>query len=523
MTNVMLEWALYYQKQGLSIIPVREKLPLIKWKEFQERCASEDEIKRWWTEWPDADIGMVTGKASKRLVLDVDGREGATFCSGKGVDSIKSPKVKTKKGYQIHFSLPNLQEKTTLAGLQKEVDTRGEGGYVKLPPSSFSDKSGRYEWIEDFNTPLAPCPDWLIELFKRNSESPNNNSQTANIENKESWLEDILDGVGEGERHQALIKLAGYYYNCMNPDVAAQHLREWNKKNHPPYKDKELEEQITDFTQRFVKGEYSSQYLEQLKQELVITPLSATEVVHKFANKIDYLVEGLIPMSSSVIFSGYQGLGKTFVATDLIIEVARMKGNGRWLNTFPTKHGPVLFIDNELGGNLTSYRLRQLLAPKGLTTDDLDLHYFIRNRIKVTNNNHYSKLCRFMEQYKPVLLVIDSFASAHTLDENSSKDMRYFFDELIAPLCDTYKCAIMLVDHETKGSAQYHQAGNKRLRGSGAKGDAVDQVISLDYQDGILLFEHSKARYQRKHQSFKIDIEDVSNGIVVKNSGYLND
>lgn len=520
MTNAMLEWALFYAKQGLSIIPVKEKLPLIKWKEFQERCANEEEIKNWWRQWPDADIGMVTGKTSKRLVLDVDGREGASFCSGKGIDSIKSPKVKTKKGYQIHFSLPEIQAKTTLAGLEKEVDTRGEGGYVKLPPSSFSDKSGRYEWIEDQNTPLAECPQWLIELLTKNSETPNSNSE---IPNKESWLEDILDGVGDGERHQALVKLAGYYYNCMNPDVAAQHLREWNKKNRPPYKEKELEEQIIDFTQRFTKGEYSSQYIEQLKQESIIVPLSATEVVKKFANRIDYLVDGLIPMASSVIFSGYQGLGKTFVATDLIIEIARKKGDGKWLDTFRTKHGPVLFIDNELGGNLTSYRLRQMLAPKGLTTDDLNLHYFIRNRIKITNNIHYRKLCETIESIHPVLVVIDSFASAHTLDENQSKDMRYFFDELIAPLCDTYKCAVMMIDHETKGSAQYHQAGNKRLRGSGAKGDAVDQVISLDWQDGTLLFEHSKARYQKKYKSFTIDIGDVPNGIVVRNSGYLPD
>src|SRR5260221_1707468 len=228
-------------------------------------------------------------------------------------------------------------------------------------------------------------------------------------------------------------------------------------------------------------------------------------------------------MASSVIFSGYQGLGKTFVATDLIIEISRRKGNGKWLDTFGTKHGSVLFIDNELGGNLTSYRLRQLISPKGLTTDDLSLYYFIRNRIKITNNNHYRKLCETIEKIHPVLVVIDSFASAHTLDENQSKDMRYFFDELIAPLCDTYKCAVMLVDHETKGSAQYHQAGNKRLRGSGAKGDAVDQVISLDWQDGVLLFEHSKARYQKKHESFKIEIEDVQNGIIVRNSGYITE
>lgn len=516
MSDEMLNWALYYQKLGLSIIPVRDKVPLIAWKEFQTRKADEKEIRFWWNLWPTADIGMVTGPISGRIVLDIDGDEGERNYNLRRNSPTLS--VQTKRGHQYHFHWPECLagKKTTLAGIQTEIDVRGEGGYVKLPPSMRSDGS-RYQWL-NISSEVAECPEWLVKLLQEHSETPNNNSQIANGDN---WLEDTLDGVGEGERHQALVKLAGYYYNCMNPEVAAQHLREWNKKNRPPYKDKELEEQIVDFTQRFTKGEYSSQYIEQLKQESVLVPLSATEVVKKYANRIDYLVDGLIPTASSVIFSGYQGLGKTFVATDLIIEIARKKGEGRWLETFKTKHGPVLFIDNELGGNLTSYRLRQLLTPKGLTTDDLDLHYFIRNRIKITNNTHYRKLCESIEKYHPVLMVIDSFASAHTLDENQSKDMRYFFDELIAPLCDTYKCAVMLVDHETKGSAQYHQAGNKRLRGSGAKGDAVDQVISLDWQDKQLLFEHSKARYQKKYRSFTIEIVDVPNGIVVRNSGYL--
>src|SRR5262249_39734538 len=150
----------------------------------------------------------------------------------------------------------NKEAKTTIAGILTEIDVRGEGGYVKLPPSIFNDGSGRYTVSADEY--VADCPQWLIDLLNKRGE-PISNLQ---IENRESWLEDILDGVGEGERHQALVRLAGYYYNCMNADVAAQHLREWNKKNRPPYKDKELEEQIIDFSQRFTKGEYSSQYIE---------------------------------------------------------------------------------------------------------------------------------------------------------------------------------------------------------------------------------------------------------------------
>jgi len=34
---------------------------------------SEEEIYLWWTRWPDAQVGLVTGAATGLIVLDVDG------------------------------------------------------------------------------------------------------------------------------------------------------------------------------------------------------------------------------------------------------------------------------------------------------------------------------------------------------------------------------------------------------------------------------------------------------------------
>ena len=510
---MMLEWVLYYYDLGLSIIPVKDKLPLVRWKEFQTIRASKDQLIEWWDQWPDADIGCVTGPITDRLVLDIDGPEGAE--SIKGLEIPKTPSVRTRRGVQHHFAWPSIDiEKTTLAGIFKGVDARGTGGYVKLPPSKCTDGT-LYEWLPGLGiheVSLAIAPKWLTD--KLTEKKP----QLTTEKNEEHWLSDTLEGVGLGERHEALLKVSGYYFNCMHPDVALQHIREWNKKNNPPIPDNELDEQLKDLQERFKKGEYDSAYLLEAKSFKLIT---AEEVITNYSNKIDYLVEGLIPVGTSVIFGGWQGLGKSFVATDLVIEISRKKGSGKWLDSFSTKHGPVIYIDNEMGGNLTSYRLKQLLAPKGLIPSDLDLHYSVRNRVKLTAEKQYSKLIKEIAQIRPLLVVVDSFASCHTLDENQSRDMRHFFDDLIAPVCDQYKCAMMLIDHEGKGIAGVHQYGSKRLRGSGAKGDAADQIISLDWQDGQLLFEHSKARYQRRHDPFLIEITDVPNGIKVINAGYV--
>ena len=73
-TNGKLQAALEYHKRGRSVIPVKlDKTPYIKWKLYTQELPNEDEIRCWWDQFPDANIGLVCGKVSDGLaVLDVD-------------------------------------------------------------------------------------------------------------------------------------------------------------------------------------------------------------------------------------------------------------------------------------------------------------------------------------------------------------------------------------------------------------------------------------------------------------------
>ncbi len=63
---MLKEAALEYLNQGFSVIPVkRDKKPyLMTWLEYQEKLPTENSVKKWWSTWPDANIGIVTGKIS---------------------------------------------------------------------------------------------------------------------------------------------------------------------------------------------------------------------------------------------------------------------------------------------------------------------------------------------------------------------------------------------------------------------------------------------------------------------------
>lgn len=66
--------AIAYLNCGHSVIPIqsREKKPLIPWERYQKSSATLDEINSWWSKWPDANIGIVTGAISELVVIDLD-------------------------------------------------------------------------------------------------------------------------------------------------------------------------------------------------------------------------------------------------------------------------------------------------------------------------------------------------------------------------------------------------------------------------------------------------------------------
>jgi len=201
----MMDWALLYQQMGLSIIPTKGKVACVKWKEFQTRKATEDEIRKWWEQFPEADIGLVTGPISRRLVLDIDGDKGRQYSNSRGIPS--TPSVRTRKGTQHHFNWPDgLPEnvKTTDVGIEEEIDTRGEGGIALLPPSLCSDGT-RYEWLTDMNLPLAEAPQWYIDLLSK--------PKIGTFDNKESkeadWIAEALENLTDGTKHDQIVSVLG--------------------------------------------------------------------------------------------------------------------------------------------------------------------------------------------------------------------------------------------------------------------------------------------------------------------------
>ena len=133
-----LEAALSYLRQGFSVIPIiaKDKKPLIAWEEYQNRRATEEEIKAWWARWPDANVGIVTGAVSGLVVIDIDCVEVKEKLKEllRDYDLSTIPRSRTGNGWQLFFKHPGVTIPNR-AGVLPGLDVRGDGGYVVAPPS----------------------------------------------------------------------------------------------------------------------------------------------------------------------------------------------------------------------------------------------------------------------------------------------------------------------------------------------------------------------------------------------------
>lgn len=150
--GLFLKPALDYQRLGFSVIPVvpGQKKAAIEWKEFQNRIATLEEITEWSLQWPNANVGIVTGKISDLFVVDLDKYkpEYDPAIELEHFDCLNTPTVLSPKGGH-HLYFKYCEGVTIGAGVFPAVDVRGEGGYIIAPPSV--NGSGKpYEWV----TPL---------------------------------------------------------------------------------------------------------------------------------------------------------------------------------------------------------------------------------------------------------------------------------------------------------------------------------------------------------------------------------
>lgn len=135
----LLPTALDYLAKNWPVIPCRlwfknpgdtraEKIPLVRWKPYQDALPTPQELTKWFTQWPTAQLGLVTGPGVGLMVVDID--LGATDAD---IASLQLPTTLISRtpsgGRHVFLRYPKNKKVKTVAGFRPHIDIRGEGGF----------------------------------------------------------------------------------------------------------------------------------------------------------------------------------------------------------------------------------------------------------------------------------------------------------------------------------------------------------------------------------------------------------
>ena len=145
----MIDNALKYANAGYKVFPCLGKRPLTA-KGFKDASKDIEQIKSWWTQHPDANIGLVTGKENNLLVIDIDVK-GNGYQSLNDLENIVGQLrggievITGSGGLHIYLKYPENTLVKCSTRVLPGIDIRGEGGYVIAPPS-LHESMRRYKW-----------------------------------------------------------------------------------------------------------------------------------------------------------------------------------------------------------------------------------------------------------------------------------------------------------------------------------------------------------------------------------------
>lgn len=231
MSNV-LEAASQFVSQGWTIFPGEivdgqkkshksEKYSGTKWGATKDA----EQVRRDFTKWPDALIGIPTGAVNSVFVIDVDTMSGhdkdgfaslATLEAKHGAlpATLMAESPSGSKHYYFRYPGFPVISKPDVFWKGCGIDVRGDGGMVIAPPSVKPD-GGVYRWLNAL--PVAEAPQWILNAV-REPERPTSIAppgpwkrryEIAPARELYQWLAD--NNVLEGDDHWRQTGMAARY------------------------------------------------------------------------------------------------------------------------------------------------------------------------------------------------------------------------------------------------------------------------------------------------------------------------
>lgn len=434
---------------------------------FHEATVDLDQIDRWWRKNPFFNIGWVPD-SNGLCVIDVEKKGLARFQDWIGGREFPVTRKHRSWSGGVHYLFAGkLRSLTRPFGAEFDIDTRGEGGYILLPPSMIEGQAYKVANLAD----PQPLPEWVSESIKPAEEPVKapvvdlELDKPANILRARKYLEYLKDTGqvciegqgGDAEAYKVCCKLRDL--GISKDEAAILFADDFNMWCLPPWSEQEIETHI-EHAYKYAKNEAGSQVplAVQMTPEALdklLGPPSPLEIArpgrfHALDDdemdqpfEVKWHVKDLIPCASTVMLYGPTQSYKSFVALDLALGIATGKDT---LGITPDVTGPVFYGALEGRTGIARKRRPAWRKHRGVTgkTD-----FYVMPAPLVASQPECAEFVKEIQLRcagrKPALVVIDTVSKA-MVGYDSTKDA----DKLVAfcdALVEILGCSVLAVHH----------------------------------------------------------------------------
>ncbi len=467
--------AIEYARDGYPVFPcvVGGKTPAVVGG-FKSATTDENQINEWWKENPDYNIGTEPER-SGLCVVDVEGTDLANWekliVQNGGV---KTFTTRTPRG-GLHLWYEGSLPPTVKGAFNGyNIDTRGRGSYVLLPPSIVGGKE--YETIDD--TPPAPLLKWItkrVDARKHEKQLAPEGIQfdvSTNIAAAKDWLSRQTPPV-EGERNSKTFPAACQLKDLgCSPQTVFDLLRTWERT----LDDEELE---TIVDSAFKNGQNApgcdatrpmAEVFEGVQPPRIERSRlhCESEAEQDMTPPNEWQLEGVLPSTGIVLAYGASGAYKSFLFLDMAMGIA--SGLEAW-GLKPQKPGVVIYGALEGRNEIKRKRRPAWRLAKGVTGE---VPFYVSRAPLLGAPGEQEE---FVEQIKlaagkrPIRAIFLETAAKMMVGLDATKDVPRLV-LYCEKLAECFNC-VVVVSHHAGHDAE------KGPKDSSTYGQAFDTVIQI--------------------------------------------
>ena len=451
--NDLKQWALYYASKGLAVFPLtpRDKKPAIQ-TGFKAATTNMDQVKEWWAQNPNYNIGIATGQVSGGLIvidLDVDEEKGKN-----GYETLKEwqreheelpdswTSITGRGGY--HFFYKSTEPEKSRVELYDAVDIRADGGYIVAPPS-IHPNGRRYEWEYSPDFPLTEV----------------NNTVKAFLHPKQEKHEifKMSETIPEGQRVESLVRLSGSLQAKGIGEIAiiAALKAENESKCNPPLTDQEMEREVFPSLKRgweakqpYIAVPDNGKFRAKASFHPV-TSINAADLLKMDIPPIEWLINEIMPLGLGILGAPSKYY-KSYMALDICVKICK---GGKFLGFDCPKRG-CLYLDLESTERRPRDRLKQVL--NGEEAPD-NLHIITgKESPGRLGEGLEEQLAHQLKEFPDIkLIVIDVFQLVRKPAKRmqSGYDRDYEDINALKAIISKYNVGILLIHHTRKMKDPY--------------------------------------------------------------------